>query len=172
MIWPNGMFQIAKMTLFISRKIIAMNWVVVLILPGILAASTTPSCSTRRRRKPVTDNSRQMMIVVTHAGTTWVAVMTINAVITSNLSASGSANLPKFVTNLCLRAMRPSRLSVKVAAIKRIAAISWATGIVAPKKVTLPHPNGKTISNRKNGMMKIRTTVNLFGKFNFGSSQD
>lgn len=133
MICPNGIFHIAKITLFNSKKIIAINWVVVLIFPGILAANTVPFCSTNSKRRPVTESSRQIIIEVTQAGTTPFPVRTIKAVITNNLSANGSVNLPKFVTKWSRRAIRPSRLSVSVAAINKIAAINCATGIVAPK---------------------------------------
>ncbi len=107
------------------------------------------------------------MIEVTHDGTTPFPVKTINAVMTSNLSASGSVNFPKLVTRWCRRAICPSRLSVIVAAINKIAPISWAIGIVAPQKLTAPQLcNGRTINNKKKGIIIKRITVSLFGKFN------
>lgn len=98
-------FALIKKTLFKYKNKIANIWVIVLILPGSSAAMTLPSFSTMIKRKPVTANSRQTMIAATHAGTLPICTKMINAVITNILSAKGSANLPKLVTNFCLRAI-------------------------------------------------------------------
>ena len=69
---------------------------------------TSPSV-TNNSLSPVTANSRQTMILTTQAGAKLNDTSIMNAVITSILSAKGSANFPKFVTNLYLRAKYPSR---------------------------------------------------------------
>ena len=75
-----------------------------MILPGIAAATTSP-WSANKRRKPVTANSRQIIIANAQAGIILSTAKKIKAVKTNNLSASGSANLPKFVTKLFFRAI-------------------------------------------------------------------
>ena len=50
------------------------------------------------RRSPVTANSRTTMTIATHADTRSSSTSAMSAQETSTLSASGSMNLPKFVT--------------------------------------------------------------------------
>ena len=121
---------------------IANIWVKVLIFPGIAAAITWPSFSTTIKRKPVTANSRQTMIAATHEGTLPISTKIINAVITSILSAKGSANLPKLETRWCLLAICPSAKSVIDATAKMIAPNNWVTGIGVPKALTCPQFSG------------------------------
>src|SRR3712207_7668226 len=75
----------------------------VLILPGIAAARTLPPVSTSSKRSPVTASSRQIITADTQAGTIFKPTNIIKALMTSILSANGSANLPKLVTTCHLR---------------------------------------------------------------------
>ena len=84
-------------------------WLKVLIFPGIAAARTVPPVSTSRRRKPVTANSRQMITAAIQAGTIFNSIIMIKADMTNNLSAIGSANLPKLLTTFHFRARKPSK---------------------------------------------------------------
>ena len=88
-----------------NKKITDNICAVVLIFPGIAAAMTWPRFSAKISRKPVTANSRQTMTATTQAGAKLSEIRKINAVIVNILSASGSANFPKFVTMLRERAI-------------------------------------------------------------------
>jgi len=80
-----------------------MIWKTVFALPYQLAAMTTPSEAASMRR-PDTMNSRVRMMSATHEGKIWSSHNARSAAATRILSASGSMNLPKFVTSPLLRA--------------------------------------------------------------------
>ena len=99
----------------------------VLIFPAHAAAITFPALFAAIRRRDVIASSRKTTIRVIHTNTfvryVYLAVAPISAVITINLSASGSINFPKFVTRLCFLAIFPSRKSVNAVTAKITAAI-------------------------------------------------
>ena len=78
---------------------IAIICVHVLIFPSWFAATTSPVPASTRR-KPVTANSRLIITITIQAGTYCISTNVISAAETSNLSANGSRNFPKFVTRL------------------------------------------------------------------------
>ena len=146
--------------LFKNKKMIATICVAVLIFPGHAAAMTSPLCSTNNKRKPVTANSRQTMIETTQPGALSNSTSMIKAVMTSILSANGSANFPKLVTRPLERAILPSSQSVMLAAAKRIAAIRCVFSNCVVPTVSVPRSIGKTKTKIKMGIIMIRNTVN------------
>ncbi len=88
-----------------KQKIMANIWLKVLIFPGMAAARTVPPVSTSRRRKPVTANSTNDN-GCNQAGTIFNSIIMIKADMTNNLSAIGSANLPKLLTTFHFRAKK------------------------------------------------------------------
>ena len=82
---------------------IAMICVTVFALPYQLAAMTTP-LSAATMRMPDTMNSRAKMMSTGQEGRTLSSTSARSAAQTRILSASGSMNLPKFVTSPRLRA--------------------------------------------------------------------
>ena len=83
----------------------------VLILPLQPAATTRPF-SMAIRRRPSTISSRMTTITGSHTGSICSEDRKIIIVTVRILSAMGSANLPKFVISLFLRAILPSKKSV------------------------------------------------------------
>ena len=94
---------------------VALIWNTVLSLPSIAAAITLPPPAATSR-KPEIMNSRASITMHTQAGMRSDATSTTMALMTSSLSAIGSANLPKLVTRCRARAIFPSSVSVKHAA--------------------------------------------------------
>ncbi|EQJ06693.1 UNVERIFIED_ORG: hypothetical protein QQG_4997 [Clostridioides difficile Y384] len=125
----------------------------------------TSPCSTSSKRKPVTANSRQTMIATTQPGAFPWSTNMIKAVITSILSANGSANLPKLVTRPRARAIFPSNQSVILAKAKITAPTSCVTASVVSPTLNCPQSKGKPTTKMKIGIIQILSTVNLFGKF-------
>lgn len=146
------------------KKMIANICALVLILPGHAAAITSPLPASSKR-KPVTASSRHKMIATPQAGTEPRTAKKINAVITNNLSAKGSANFPKLVTKWLRRAICPSAKSVKQATMKMITPTNQLVATGSPNTETEPAGQLNTNNNVKIGIKMIRISVNLFGKF-------
>ena len=106
------------------RSITIVIWKTVFTLPHMLAAITTPA-SDAIKRKPLMINSRAMMIMTTQAAKRCWLERQIKAEQTNSLSASGSINLPKFVTKPRARAILPSKRSVRLARQKIASAIHF-----------------------------------------------
>ncbi len=90
------------------------------MIAQIISAAITIPFSAAMRRKPLIINSRAMIMMTNHAGRRLRSIIQIIAEHTSNLSARGSINLPKFVTRLFLRARYPSNQSVTLATTNRV----------------------------------------------------
>src|SRR5690606_5740627 len=86
---------------------------------------------------------------------------TMNAAPVRNLSAIGSAILPKLVTRPRDRAMSPSSLSVYMATANTAKAAQRRPGDSSP--AWPPASRNQT----KNGTSRIRTVVRTFGRFQF-----
>ena len=106
--------------------VIPTYWDTVLSLPKEDAGTTTPMDRATPRR-PVTASSRPMITMATHARTMSTCTRATRAAATRSLSATGSSRVPKRVTWLRRRAMKPSSQSVSEAATKMPAAISTLT---------------------------------------------
>ena len=132
----------------------AMIWHTVLTLPHMFAAITVPFEAATRRTE-VTVNSRKMMIISGTALQSPNLTKQTSADITSILSARGSANLPKSVIRLSLRAILPSKASV-------IAAMPNSSPATAKWK-----GNSISIAAITNGTSTIRRIVSLLGRFIF-----
>src|SRR5690625_7951810 len=91
----NGKPRYENGKLCSNNKIIAKIWVTVFNFPILLAANTIPSPAATNL-SPVTANSRLIIIITIHAGASPISTSKINAAETSNLSAKGSKNFPKF----------------------------------------------------------------------------
>ena len=102
-----------------GRNISTMQTMVLAVftLPDQPAAMTLP-LSLAIIRRPLTANSRTMTMSRAQAGIWPISTNQSMAAVTSILSARGSANLPKSVTRLYFRAIFPSSMSVKLAAMK------------------------------------------------------
>ena len=107
------------------------------------------------RRNPLMINSLAMITRTTITFSLFIDVRQISAVHTSSLSASGSINLPKFVTRLYFLAIFPSSISVRLATQKITSAIHLSAAPVI----------SNNINTTKNGIKITRKIVNLFGKF-------
>ena len=88
---------------FTRKSTMAIICVTVFALPYQLAAITLPSAAASMRM-PDTMNSRQRMMNTGQEGSTPSSMSTSSAAVVRILSASGSTNLPKFVTSCLLRA--------------------------------------------------------------------
>ena len=109
------------------------------------------------RRNPEMMNSRATTIIVNQAGSSPKEVRQIMAEVTRSLSARGSMNLPKFVMRFLDRAIFPSAISVREAAMKMASATSRIVRL-----------SGKTRrKTTKKGIIKTRSMVSLFGRFIF-----
>ena len=75
----------------------------VLCFPSFSDGSTIPRL-VASNRSPVIRNSRLMRMIAIEAGIARRGIRVMNPAAIITLSASGSINLPKFVTSLCLRA--------------------------------------------------------------------
>lgn len=126
-------------------------WLMVLAFPHQLAAMTMPSAAAMAL-KILTINSLDKMMITTQALINPSWTKQTKADVTSNLSAKGSINLPKFVINLYFLARYPSKKSVKDAR---------ANTINAHKSYP---PNNKKI---KNGIMIILKIVSWLAMFIF-----
>ena len=126
----------------------------VLTLAILLAARTRPCCAATSR-KPLMMNSRATITMTTQSEIRWKYTRQIRAEQTRSLSARGSINLPKFVTILYFRAIRPSKKSVMQAAIKTPTAAYRAQGSIS-----------SSIRNTiKTGIRQTRRIVSLLGRF-------
>src|SRR5690625_3983800 len=105
----------------------AISWVTVLTLPRELAAIVTPS-EAASILKPVIVNSLAIIIITTQPGILPTSTKRIKAAATNILSANGSINFPKVVIRSIPLAIYPSKVSVRAAIIKIIAAYKWALG--------------------------------------------
>ena len=122
MIISIGIFSTLKGKLLMSKRIIAVNWEIVLSFPKGLAAIVTPS-EAAITLKPVMVNSLAIITTTTHAGILFIPTSEIRAAATKILSARGSANFPKLVTRFLLLARYPSSVSVRDAIVNIMAAI-------------------------------------------------
>ena len=104
-------------------------------------------------RRMVMISSREKITTTTHAATRPAWTSTISTERTKSLSASGSRNLPKSLTDPLRRASSPSSVSVSEKRMKRAAAI-WS----CPGKLT-------SRSAIRTGMATRRLTVSAFGTF-------
>ena len=126
-------------------------------LPQIPAATTIPSLATTSL-SPVTINSLASIITTATGSIQRSKVKLISATMTSSLSASGSRNLPKFVTKFCSRAILPSSISVNDAIINTaIASIVCSLGPISKH----------SMNSINSGISTTLSTVSLLGRFIF-----
>ena len=104
----------------------AVYWLTVLALASREAGTLTPTVAAAAR-SPVTASSRPTMTTTIQAATLSISRSDTNAAATRSLSATGSRSVPRVVTWLRRRAMRPSSQSVTEASTKIPVAISTLT---------------------------------------------
>ena len=109
-----------------------------------------------KNRSTVMPSSRTRMMTGTHHGSSPTIASPMSAAAMSDLSAMGSAILPKFVTRLYLRARSPSILSVSIASRNTAS---------AHHRVVMFCPPSLSSNTRKTGTSRIRTTVRALGMF-------
>src|SRR5699024_1056604 len=129
----------------------------VLILPPLEAGMTRVRSMTRRIS--VMPHSRSKIRIVIHHQISPKSDIVIHAAPVRNLSAMGSAILPKFVTRPLARAISPSSLSVYMAAAKMATASQRA---IIESWPNVPEAHSAQI---KNGTSAMRMLVSTLGRF-------
>src|SRR5699024_8432186 len=130
----------------------------VLILPPRLAGSTR--VRSIMRRIMVIPHSRSRITIVIHHQISPKRDIVIQAAPVRNLSAIGSAILPKFVTSPLARAMSPSSLSVYIATENITTASQRACMDSSPNVPDCQR------AQTKNGTNSMRILVSTLGRLN------
>ena len=108
---------------------------------------------------PETANSRPTMMQTAQAGASRFSTSEMSAALMSSLSAMGSSRMPKREICWRLRAMRPSRKSVKAAPRKSATPSRWRW---TPNQFS---EKGVSSTTTSSGTTKMRDKVSAFGRF-------